>query len=62
MPASESGGTPPIAATRCAVDTPSPRSFPPCTSASAGGMSANMKEMCPPIRSLSAGAVPLYGT
>ena len=59
MPTSLSGGTSLSAGTRSPVVTPSARSLPALISASAGGMSANMNAICPPMRSFSAGTVPL---
>ena len=47
---------------RVFVVTASARSFPPSTCGHAEGMLSNMNCTCPPIRSVMAGALPLYGT
>ena len=44
---------------RSFVVTPSMRTLAPCTSGSATGIGADIRAMCPPARSLSAGWMPL---
>ena len=58
-PTSASAGISGAGPTRCAVETPSARSLPACTSGSAVAKSPNIICTWPPMMSLSAGARPL---
>jgi len=55
-------GTSGSAGTLFAVDTPSTLSFPDFTCAIDDGMLSIIIVTCPPIRSVVAGPLPLYGT